>query len=591
MPRMPSLGSARLIRLTTGVAAVSLASGCGLVLGLGDFEDSPALGATTSTGGSGQGGAGGNGQQGGGGSGPCAKGDTRPCYTGAAGTQDVGVCIGGMQTCGDDLAWGPCDGEKTPAMEDCSQPEDEDCDHVSCSELVWAKQFGDTEPQLAIDSAVDSDGGIVLTGVFGSSINFGPTSTTTLISSNAGDIYLAKLDAAGGYLWSKSFSGGGDGDVPTSVAVDRTSGQIFLTGVYKIGIDFGGGPLTSTDNQDFFIASFDKNGNHLWSHTYGLSASAFASDLAATPDGDVVVVGRFEGGPISLGSQQLGNTGMKDGFVAKLSGANGAEIWSHSYGDYTGYPIADQEARSVAVDTGGNIVVAGTTTGSIDFGSGFSDFGSHGLRDVFVVRLGAGGGPTWHCYFYGPDETLVAGVAVDSTGSSYILGYFSGSTSFEGTDFGPTKMTTGASDLDMFVVKLNSAGKHGFTKQFGDSVSQVDLATFGGITAPFAAALDSKDNLVLGGGFLGTIKPGAVDLVSAGDSDWFLAKFASDGTPLWSRSNGDAALLQALFGVGVDHQTDQILVHGTNDGSLQLSASTKLTTAGSIDVVAAKFQP
>jgi PKD domain/FG-GAP-like repeat len=58
---------------------------------------------------------------------PCQLGDVQDCYSGAAGTQDVGVCVGGTQQCGPE-GWGECIGEVVPSPEDCSGTEDRDCD-------------------------------------------------------------------------------------------------------------------------------------------------------------------------------------------------------------------------------------------------------------------------------------------------------------------------------------------------------------------------------------------------------------------------------------------------------------------------------
>lgn len=58
---------------------------------------------------------------------PCQLGDVQDCYGGAAGTQDVGVCVGGTQQCGPE-GWGECFGEVLPSPEDCSGTEDRDCD-------------------------------------------------------------------------------------------------------------------------------------------------------------------------------------------------------------------------------------------------------------------------------------------------------------------------------------------------------------------------------------------------------------------------------------------------------------------------------
>lgn len=57
----------------------------------------------------------------------CSGSETRACYTGPAGTQGVGICRGGMQTCSSG-AFGACMGEITPRAEVCGNGVDEDCD-------------------------------------------------------------------------------------------------------------------------------------------------------------------------------------------------------------------------------------------------------------------------------------------------------------------------------------------------------------------------------------------------------------------------------------------------------------------------------
>jgi hypothetical protein len=64
---------------------------------------------------------------------PCDAGDSARCYLGPAGTEDVGICEGGMRWCGEFDVWGPCEGQITPAQEVCGNAEDEDCDGVDAS--------------------------------------------------------------------------------------------------------------------------------------------------------------------------------------------------------------------------------------------------------------------------------------------------------------------------------------------------------------------------------------------------------------------------------------------------------------------------
>lgn len=58
---------------------------------------------------------------------PCQLGQVQDCYTGDAGTQDVGACVGGTQQCGP-TGWGECIGEVVPVAEDCDGTADLDCD-------------------------------------------------------------------------------------------------------------------------------------------------------------------------------------------------------------------------------------------------------------------------------------------------------------------------------------------------------------------------------------------------------------------------------------------------------------------------------
>jgi hypothetical protein len=57
----------------------------------------------------------------------CNNGEMQPCYDGPLGTQGVGICEGGMQTCSGG-AWGTCDGDVLPGEETCANiGTDDDC--------------------------------------------------------------------------------------------------------------------------------------------------------------------------------------------------------------------------------------------------------------------------------------------------------------------------------------------------------------------------------------------------------------------------------------------------------------------------------
>ena len=110
--------------------------------------------------------------------GPCActPGDTQPCYTGPAGTENVGACKGGTQTCNPQgTGWGACIGETKPQFDACSNGVDDDCDGTvdNTPDLDgdgWTKCNGDCcdalldgcgNPNLVNPGAFEVDGNMV----------------------------------------------------------------------------------------------------------------------------------------------------------------------------------------------------------------------------------------------------------------------------------------------------------------------------------------------------------------------------------------------------------------------------------------------
>ena len=141
-----------------------------------------------------EGGSGGNGGAGVGGSGgsaPCAADETRSCYSGPEGTDGVGICVAGVETCRSDGTWGPCEDEVLPDVEDCTAVGDEDCNAIACSEMVFGMS-GD-EVEWVQDVVVDSAGNAIMT------IEMNTTLTLAGVTFTASgvDLIVIKLDPNG----------------------------------------------------------------------------------------------------------------------------------------------------------------------------------------------------------------------------------------------------------------------------------------------------------------------------------------------------------------------------------------------------------
>ena len=115
-------------------------------------------------------------------------------------------------------------------------------------------------------------------------------------------------------------------------------------------------------------------------------------------------------------------------------------------------------AYGVATDSSGNVYVTGDTYKGLDGNT------SAGNSDLFVVKYLDNGTKQWTKQLGTSSTDLADGVATDSSGNVYVVGY-----TYGGLD-GNTN--TGGSDL--FVVKYNSSGTKQWTKQLGSSSPDYD---------------------------------------------------------------------------------------------------------------------
>ncbi|MCA9182083.1 MAG: SBBP repeat-containing protein, partial [Planctomycetales bacterium] len=104
-------------------------------------------------------------------------------------------------------------------------------------------------------------------------------------------------------------------------------------------------------------------------------------------------------------------------------------------------------AQSIAVDSSGNVYVAGYSTAT--WGSPVRAFGGGG-QDGFVAKLSSSGSLTWNTFLGGGGTDSAYGVVADVSGNVYVTG------SSAATWGSPLQAFAGGSDA--YVAKLNSSG-------------------------------------------------------------------------------------------------------------------------------------
>jgi len=240
--------------------------------------------------------------------------------------------------------------------------------------------------------------------------------------------------------------------------------------------------------------------------------------------------------------------------------------------------VGGTSIAGVALDPGGNVVVAGIYTAPVTFSPDKSVSTGKGL---FVAKYAASGTLLWVKSFEAQVSANVTGLALDGAGDLVVTGGVVGSCDFGG---GVTTgyLTTTYSGL--FVAKYTGAdGSYQWANRFNptSSTSAVSAA---------AVATDTTGGVVVTGYLTGSVAIGGTTLSSAGAEDVFVARYqGSNGSHLWSKrfggTGGDGGNAVATDSSG------NIYLTGSFNTSINFGTSggTNLATAGGADIFVARL--
>ena len=101
--------------------------------------------------------------------------------------------------------------------------------------------------------------------------------------------------------------------------------MLLESGTFEGTATFGDTTLSSAGGFDIFIAKYDGDGNFLWAAQAGGTALDLGVGIATEGSGNSIVTGRFSG-TATFGNTTLSSVGSWDIFIAKLgSGVTGIE--------------------------------------------------------------------------------------------------------------------------------------------------------------------------------------------------------------------------------------------------------------------------
>lgn len=324
--------------------------------------------------------------------------------------------------------------------------------------FLWAKRIGGANYNVGNDIVVDLNNNVYFTGYFSGTTDFDPgAGTAELIAPNFSttNIFVAKLDSNGSFIWAKSMTGTEPG-YGYSIALDSNN-NVYTTGTFMGTVDFNPGAstynLTSAGFYDAAISKLDSNGNFVWAKQIGGTDIDDGGNIGISVDSNnnIYITGTFQGtadiNPNAAGIFNLTSAGISDVFVTKL-GSAGEFVWGTSMGG-TNWDISSD----ISTDANGDVYITGYFNGTADFDPSTSIFNlnSNGNYDIFAVKLNNNGTFNWAKGMGGTDDDRASSLFTGADGI-YITGGFNGV-----ADFDPgmgTSNINSAGSFDIFISKL-----------------------------------------------------------------------------------------------------------------------------------------
>ncbi len=316
------------------------------------------------------------------------------------------------------------------------------------------------------------------------------------------DMACLKYNSGGALQWARKFTGAQlYADYVNSLVTDK-NGNVYVAGKTRV----------SQYGDQFTVIKYDSAGNQKWLKSYGVQLyDNYDEAKAITIDknGYLYVTGT---------SRSRFNNLSLDFLTFKLDTA-GNQYW---YAIFNGSGNGDDDAKAIAVDSSGNVLVAGESRSA------------GATIDYCVVKYSPSGTKLWERYYDGTGggADYAYDICTDPSGNVYVTGQ----------SFG------GSTGDDIATIRYNSAGTQVWVQRHNGAGNGFDFAN--------TIELDKAYNVYVSGSSRN----------SANNSDIALIKYRNDnaGTQAWAKyfSAGTTGF-ESATGMKFDTSRTRIYLDGT----------------------------
>lgn len=430
---------------------------------------------------------------------------------------------------------------------------------------------------------VDSQNNKYVAGTFNGTADFDSSENEALLTTNGGnDIFLAKYDENGNYLWAFNLGGASTSgfyfDAMGDMILDN-QGNIYLTGDITGTTDMDPSGNTANMSAGIFLAKYNSNGGYLWAFSiYGSSTSQAGKSLAVDSSNNVYMAGVFANSngdfDPSSNEKKLQAIGSNDYFIAKYT-EDGNYLWAFNLGSTTNQSYGD---INILTDNSSNLFVSGNFSGIMDFDPSkeVESYDAGGDLNMFLAKYNSNGNYIWAKDIKTIDNTndgvisnIAYGMDIDSSNNVYISGQMG-----LPIDFDPTENNA--------IFDISSSKKQSFLSKYDEDGDYEWAVAFANTNNSLSTGLviDSQSSNIYVTGFSNhsaDFDPtNQEDILTSSSSyqNLYLAKYDSNGVYEWAKTVGadDANDKSYANTIAINNDDSQISLAGYFNGSIDFNA-------------------
>ncbi|HLG34324.1 MAG TPA: gliding motility-associated C-terminal domain-containing protein [Bacteroidia bacterium] len=325
--------------------------------------------------------------------------------------------------------------------------------------VMWAVKAGGNNSDRATSIGSDAAGNIYVCGYFSGTATFGSIQLTSV--SNTEDIFVAKLNPSGSFLWAQRF-GGDNIELALGLTIDRAN-NIIVTGQFKDTVTFGSTTLYSTINPnnnlpsyDIFLLKLNSAGSFIWVKQGAAKFDSRGLAVASDDSCNVYLTGQFS--DTLHFSNWYYNTGYNIGFILKFD-SSGQDVWFKRL-------LASYVTAYSITNSAGGVYITGDYLGQLNIqNSPPVILTNPNPNKIFLVKVSHSGGVVWGKSEGSVSQISSLDVAADTSGNPYITGTFKCRfTDYSALYDSAIFYSVGARDV--FTAKYSSSGQRVWQRHF-----------------------------------------------------------------------------------------------------------------------------